>query len=74
MGRRARIGKIGKWTEAGVCGQAAGVCGQAAGVCGQATGVCGQAAAVCSQVAAVHGWLLPLRITACCRLVSGIKL
>ena len=67
MGRRARIGKIGKWTEAGVCGQAAGVCGQA-------TGVCGQAAAVCSQVAAVHGWLLPLRITACCRLVSGIKL
>ena len=67
MGRRARIGKIGKWTEAGVCGQAAGVCGQAAGVCGQA-------AAVCSQVAAVHGWLLPLRITACCRLVSGIKL
>ena len=30
MGRRARIGKIGKWTEAGVCGQAAGVCGQAA--------------------------------------------
>jgi len=74
MGRRARIGKIGKWTEAGVCGQAAGVCGQAAGVCGQAAGVCGQAAAVCSQVAAVHGWLLPLRITACCRLVSGIKL
>ena len=67
MGRRARIGKIGKWTEAGVCGQAAGVCGQAAGVCGQA-------AAVCSQVAAVLGWLLPLRITACCRLVSGIKL
>ena len=60
MGRRARIGKIGKWTEAGVCGQAAGVCGQAA--------------AVCSQVAAVHGWLLPLRITACYRLVSGIKL
>ena len=67
MGRRARIGKIGKWTEAGVCGQAAGVCGQAAAVCSQV-------AAVCSQVAAVHGWLLPLRITACCRLVSGIKL
>lgn len=60
MGRRARIGKIGKWTEAGACGQAAGECDWAAAACGQA--------------AAVHGWLLPLRITACCRLVSGIKL
>ena len=60
MGRRARIGKIGKWTEAGACGQAAGESDWAAGACGQAAGV--------------YGWLLPLRITACCRLVSGLKL
>ena len=29
---------------------------------------------IIERVAAVQGWLLPLRITACCRLVSGIKL
>lgn len=74
MGRRARIGKIGKWTEAGACGQAAGESDWAAGACGQIAGECDWAAGACGQAAGVYGWLLSLRITACCRLVSGLKL